>query len=169
MGWCGMRGFVTIATAFALPDAFPHRDTVVLTAFSVVLVTLVVQGLTLAPMVRRLGLDRSEEARFELASAQVALARTALESLAGEQGPEAENLRYRLSLKLQRCVDGEKCGPSDRLHQLGLAVVQAERVELENLRSEDKIGSNAYLGLQEQLDWNELTQLRDSERRIEEI
>ena len=62
MGWCGMRGFVTIATAFALPDSFPHRDTVVLTAFSVVLATLVLQGLTLAPMVRRLGLDRSEEA-----------------------------------------------------------------------------------------------------------
>jgi CPA1 family monovalent cation:H+ antiporter len=169
MGWCGMRGFVTIATAFALPDAFPHRDTVVLTAFSVVLATLVVQGLTLAPMVRRLGLDRSEEAMLELASAQVALARTALASLAGEQGTEADNLRYRLSLNLQRCVDGEKCGPSDRLHQLGLAVVQAERVELENLRSEDKIGPNAYLGLQEQLDWNELTQLRDSERQIEEI
>jgi hypothetical protein len=47
--------------------------------------------------------------------------------------------------------------------------VQAERAELENLRSEDKIGPNAYLGLQEQLDWNELTQLRDSERQIEEI
>ena len=169
MGWCGMRGFVTIATAFALPDAFPHRDTVVLTAFSVVLVTLVVQGLTLAPMVRRLGLDRSEEATLELASARVSLARTALASMAGEQGPEAENLRYRLSLKLQRCVDREKCGPLDHLHDLGLAAVQAERAELENLRSEDKIGPSAYLGLQEQLDWNELTLLRDSERQIEEI
>ena len=66
MGWCGMRGFVTIATAFALPDSFPHRDTVVLTAFSVVLATLVLQGLTLAPLVRRLGLDRSEEASLSL-------------------------------------------------------------------------------------------------------
>ena len=169
MGWCGMRGFVTIATAFALPDAFPHRDTVVLTAFSVVLVTLVLQGLTLAPMVRRLGLDRSEEAMLELASARVSLARTALARMAGEQGPEAENLRYRLSLKLQRCVDKERCGPLDRLHDLGLTAVQAERAELENLRNEDKIGPSAYQGLQEQLDWNELTLLRDSERQIEEI
>ncbi len=169
MGWCGMRGFVTIATAFALPESFPHRDTVVLTAFSVVLATLVVQGLTLAPMVRRLGLDRSEEAMLELASARVTLARTALASMADEQGLEAENLRYRLSLKLQRCVDRERCGPLDRLHDLGLTAVQAERAELENLRSEDKIGPNAYLGLQEQLDWNELTLLRDSERQIEEI
>ncbi len=169
MGWCGMRGFVTIATAFALPDSFPHRDTVVLTAFSVVLATLVLQGLTLAPMVRRLGLDRSEEAPLELASARVTLARTALTSMADEQGPEAENLRYRLSLKLQRCVDRERCEPLDRLHDLGLTAVHAERAELENLRSEDKIGPSDYLGLQEQLDWNELTLLRDSERQIEEI
>ncbi len=111
MGWCGMRGFVTIATAFALPDSFPHRDTVVLTAFSVVLATLVLQGLTLAPLVKRLGLDRSEEAILELASARVTLARTALASMGDEHGPEAENLRYRLSLKLQRCVDGDRCGP----------------------------------------------------------
>jgi NhaP-type Na+/H+ or K+/H+ antiporter len=169
MGWCGMRGFVTIATAFALPESFPHRDTVVLTAFSVVVATLVVQGLTLAPMVRRLGLDRSEEAMLELASARVTLARTALAIMADEQGAEAENLRYRLSLTLQRCLDKERCGPLDRLHDLGLAAVQAERAELENLRSEDKIGPTAYLGLQEQLDWNELTLLRDSERQIEEI
>jgi monovalent cation/hydrogen antiporter len=169
MGWCGMRGFVTIATAFALPDWFPHRDTVVLTAFSVVLATLVLQGLTLAPMVKRLGLDRSDEARLELASARVGLARTALASVTTEQGPEAENLRYRLSLKLRRCLDGEQCGPIDRLRDLGLIAIRAERAELENLRSDDQIGSNAYLGLQEQLDWNELTLLRDSERQIEEI
>ena len=169
MGWCGMRGFVTIATAFALPESFPHRDTVVLTAFSVVVATLVVQGLTLAPMVRRLGLDRSEEAMLELASARVTLARTALAIMADEQGAEAENLRYRLSLTLQRCLDKERCGPLDRLHDLDLAAVQAERAELENLRSADKIGPTAYLGLQEQLDWNELTLLRDSERQIEEI
>jgi monovalent cation/hydrogen antiporter len=70
---------------------------------------------------------------------------------------------------LQRCLDGEQCGPIDRLQNLGLNAIHAEREELENLRSEDKIGPNAYLGLQEQLDWNELTLLRDSERQIEEI
>ena len=169
MGWCGMRGFVTIATAFALPDSFPHRDTVVLTAFSVVLATLVLQGLTLAPMLRLLRLDRSEEAQRELASARVTLAQTALSTVADEDGPEAENLRYRLSLKLQRCMDKEKCGPIDRLHDLGLTAIRAERAELENLRNEDRVGPTAYLGLQEQLDWTELTLLRDSERQIEEI
>jgi monovalent cation/hydrogen antiporter len=169
MGWCGMRGFVTIATAFALPENFPHRDTVVLTAFAVVLGTLVLQGLTLGPMVKHLELDDSMEASMELAEARVALAHTALESVASEQGPEAENLRYRLSLKLQRCMDGLQCGPIDRLHDLGLQAIRAERKKLEDLRSEDQISPTTYLGLQEQLDWNELTLLRDSERQIEEI
>src|SRR5262249_12700683 len=44
IGWCGMRGLVTLATAFALPGDFPERDLIVLTAFAVVLATLVVQG-----------------------------------------------------------------------------------------------------------------------------
>jgi CPA1 family monovalent cation:H+ antiporter len=169
MGWCGMRGFVTLATAFALPENFPHRDTAVLTAFAVALATLVLQGLTLAPLVRKLKLDRSQQSVEELASARVTLARTALASVANEQGPEAENLQYRLSLKLQRCLDRGQCGPLDRMRTLGLKAVEAERAELENLRSDDKISATGFLDLQEQLDWTELTMLTDSDRRIEEI
>src|SRR4029453_1810350 len=45
LGWCGMRGLVTLATAMALPASFPQRDLILLTAFAVVLATLVVQGL----------------------------------------------------------------------------------------------------------------------------
>ncbi|WP_446742530.1 cation:proton antiporter [Silvibacterium acidisoli] len=169
VGWCGMRGFVTIATAFALPEEFPHRDTVVLTAFSVVLATLVLQGLTLTPLVRLLHLDRSEEAVQDLATARVDLAQTALDSIAEQDGPEADNLRYRLTMKLRRCLDREQCGPVDRLREVGLIAVRAERERLDGLRDEDSIGPDAYLGLQEQLDWNELTLLRDGDRKIEEI
>src|SRR3954452_12978588 len=59
--WAGMRGVVTVAIALALPQTvtnggpFPHRDEVVLVALLVVVVTLVAQGLTLAPLIRRLG------------------------------------------------------------------------------------------------------------------
>ncbi len=60
VAWCGMRGLVTVATAFALPSDFPQRDVVVLTAFRVVLATLVVQGLTLTPLIRLLNLHRLE-------------------------------------------------------------------------------------------------------------
>ncbi|WP_213804156.1 cation:proton antiporter [Granulicella sp. dw_53] len=169
VGWCGMRGFVTMTTAFALPVSFPHRDTVVLTAFSVVLATLVFQGLTLAPLVRLLKLDRSIEETRELASARVVMANVGLASIADQHGPEAENLRYRLSVKLQRCVEKTNVVPLDRLREFGLTAIKAERTALEDLRGEDKIGPANYLGLQEQLDWNELTLLRDADRQIEEI
>ncbi|HEX6773342.1 MAG TPA: cation:proton antiporter [Acidobacteriaceae bacterium] len=169
VGWCGMRGFVTIATAFALPASFPHRDTVVLAAFSVVLATLVVQGLTLAPLVRLLKLDQTEEAARELTFARVAMGNAALDSIADEQGPEADNLRYRLFLHLQRCMDVEISPELERLRSLGMTAVTAERSTLEDLRNEDRIGTDAYLGLQEQIDWNELTLLRDADRQIEEI
>jgi NhaP-type Na+/H+ or K+/H+ antiporter len=169
VGWCGLRGFVTMATAFALPSSFPRRDTVVLTAFSVVIATLVLQGLTLTPLVRLLKLDRTDEAMRELASARFALADVALASIADQDGPEAENLRYRLSLKLQTCINETNVVALDRLRELGLKTIDAERGELENLRSEDKIGPTTYLGLQEQLDWNELAVLPDVDRQIEEI
>jgi monovalent cation/hydrogen antiporter len=169
VGWCSMRGFVTMATALALPSSFPQRDTVVLTAFSVVLATLVLQGLTLTPLVRLLKLDRSDEAMRELASARVSLARVALASIAGHDGPEAENLRYRFSLKTQTCMDKASLMQLERLRDLGLHAIRAERAELEHLRNEDTIGSDDYLGLQEQLDWGELTLLRDADRQIEEI
>ena len=44
VSWCGMRGIVTLAAAFALPESFPSRDIILLTAFAVVLGTLVDPG-----------------------------------------------------------------------------------------------------------------------------
>jgi monovalent cation/hydrogen antiporter len=169
VGWCGMRGFVTMATAFALPDSFPQRDTVVLTSFCVVLATLVLQGLTLAPLIKLLKLDRSGDATRELASARAAMAKAALASIAGQDGPEAENLRFRFALKQRACLREKSAESIERLRKISLKAIEAERDELESLRIQDKIGVDDYLGLQEQLDWSELSVLRDNERKIEEI
>jgi CPA1 family monovalent cation:H+ antiporter len=169
VGWCGMRGFVTIATAFALPENFPQHDTVVLTAFCVVLATLVLQGLTLAPLIKLLKLDRSGYAAMELSFARAALAEAALARLNGQDGPEAENLRFRLSLIRRTCRRETGVESLERYRQLGLNAIEAEREQLETLRTKDRIGPDAYLGLQEHLDWSELTLLRDVDRRIEEI
>ena len=158
-----------MAAAFALPESFPHRDTVVLTAFSVVLATLVLQGLTLAPIARLLKLDRTDDATRELASARVVLAEVALASIDDQQGPEADNLRYRLTLDLQKCMCETDVESLDRLRDLGLKAIEAERDALETLRTDDTIGPTGYLGLQEQLDWQELTLLSDADRQIEEI
>src|SRR5262249_52270573 len=72
VGWCGMRGLVTLATAFALPAEFPGRDLIVLTAFCVVLGTLVLQGMTLKPLIRLLRLESDRSVEREVSRGRVA-------------------------------------------------------------------------------------------------
>ena len=94
VGWAGMRGSVSLAAALAVPltlksgQPFPERDLIILLAFVVIVVTLVGQGLTLGPLINRLGIcDDGSEEREELharrAMAEAALAR--IEELAGEE------------------------------------------------------------------------------------
>ncbi|HTF45115.1 MAG TPA: Na+/H+ antiporter, partial [Terriglobales bacterium] len=67
IGWTGMRGVISLAAAIALPrvianDApFTQRNLIIFLAFSVILVTLVLQGLSLPPLIRALGLARATE------------------------------------------------------------------------------------------------------------
>ncbi|MFL6415741.1 MAG: cation:proton antiporter [Bryobacteraceae bacterium] len=168
VGWCGMRGFVTLATAFALPQSFPQRDLVVLVAFSVVLATLVVQGLTLAPLIRLLKLNDRATAKVELAEARVTLAQAALAALGDKQGQEVDLLRDGFSVKRDAATDRARCESLERYRALGLEAVSAEREALERLRTEDRVGVDTYLLLQEELDWSELTLLPEDDRRIVE-
>ncbi len=169
IGWCGMRGFVTMATALALPASFPQRDIATLTAFAVVVATLVLQGVTLAPVIRWLGLDRSKEAGREMSEAQAALAAAALGHLETEAGAEADNLRFRFGLLYSACTGKPSPSSLRRFRRLGLGAIQQERQRLEEIRLQQEISVEAYLELQEQLDWSELTLLADPERKIEEI
>jgi CPA1 family monovalent cation:H+ antiporter len=84
VGWAGMRGSVSLAAALALPlqtdagAAFPARELIILIAYVVILVTLVGQGLTLGPLIERLGItDDGSEEREEVA-ARIRLAEAAL-------------------------------------------------------------------------------------------
>ena len=86
ISWCGMRGIVTLAAALALPDGFQQRDLIVFASFSVVLGTLVVQGLTLRPLVSRLALPRDESVEKEVVLARAEAARAALAALGAAQG-----------------------------------------------------------------------------------
>ena len=71
-GWTGMRGIVTLAAALAVPtvsltgEALPYRGRIVIISFAVILVTLVLQGLTLAPLIKFLGLKDDGEGNREL-------------------------------------------------------------------------------------------------------
>ncbi|MDQ4061882.1 MAG: sodium:proton antiporter [Pseudomonadota bacterium] len=61
ISWAGMRGVVSLAAALALPAQFPGRDIILFLAFCAILATLVLQGTTLGPLIRRLGLDEPED------------------------------------------------------------------------------------------------------------
>jgi CPA1 family monovalent cation:H+ antiporter len=91
--WSGMRGAVSLAVALALPlttdtgAAFPKRDLIIFLTFAVIFFTLVVQGLSLPTLIRRLGVsdggaDADEEVRARLEAAKAALGE--LDALAGE-------------------------------------------------------------------------------------
>ena len=148
VAWSGMRGLVTLATAFALPDDFPQRDVVVLTAVRVVLATLVVQGFTLAPLIRRLELDRMDDPGSDLAEARRALARVGLERIdaAGARGDLTLGDLYRATSATPPAAEARERLRAHR--RLGLAVVEAQRRALERLRDEGRVGADAYHLLQ---------------------
>lgn len=169
IGWCGMRGFVTLAAAFALPASFPQRDLIVLTAFAVVLATLVVQGLTLAPVVRLLGLDGDNGLDAELARIRADLATAALAELAGSSGAASDHLRYELEAQRADAVPHESSEPLEQRRRLGLATLRRRRARLEELRGQEQVGADAYLVLQEELDFAEVALTIDVEAHIEEV
>lgn len=85
VAWAGMRGVVTVATALALPTTidngggFPHRDEIVIVALACVLLTLLVQGLTLGPLAGRLGVAELDEGRDDVTQLRRRAAEAALE------------------------------------------------------------------------------------------
>jgi CPA1 family monovalent cation:H+ antiporter len=93
IAWSGMRGSVSLAVALALPlttvtgEAFPQRDLVVFLTFAVILFTLVVQGLSLPAVIRRLGVTGDDAEQQEETRARMIVAKAALDqidALAGE-------------------------------------------------------------------------------------
>ena len=167
IAWCGMRGIVTLAAALALPDGtegrFPYRDLILFTAFSVVLVTLVLQGMTVRPLMRVLDLQDDGTVEREIRLARVETARAALDALEGvEQRTElVPLLRLKYQDRVQRfatagaersdAADG--AGGLDRVHQ---RIHSAQRRTLSQLRSSGVIGDDAFHRVEEELDWAEL-------------
>ena len=112
VSWCGMRGIVTLAAAFALPDGFPYRDLILLTAFVVVLGSLLIQGLTLGPLVKWLKLDTADPVAREVGVARAAAYRAALVAIDGDEFEAARLVRKEYQAVLSR-VDGDGGGLPD--------------------------------------------------------
>jgi CPA1 family monovalent cation:H+ antiporter len=163
VSWCGMRGIVTLVAALALPTgdvgpAFPFRDLIVFVAFSVVLGTLLLQGLTLRPLLTKLKLRDDDPVAQEVTRARLVAYRAALASLDGEQSPLAEALRVELEDALMQ-ANGPAAmpNPAGSADSLRLRAVNSARSALLALRHSGEIGDAAFHRLEEEMDRIELS------------
>ena len=163
ISWSGMRGIVSLAAALALPQAFPYRDLILLTAFAVVLGTLVIQGLTLKPLLLALNLNDDDPVGREVRTARIRALDAALSSLAGREDPVVEAVRHELTSHLgdqstNTQVD-EPTVSSER--ELRRVAVEAARQAVLAARASDEIGDDAFHQIEEELDWLEMTAPRE--------
>jgi NhaP-type Na+/H+ or K+/H+ antiporter len=158
ISWAGMRGIVTLAAALALPAAFPFRDLIVLTAFSVVLGTLALQGLTLKPLLRALDLHDNDPVGRELEAARERALRAGLASLDGDRSRVAEAVRLEFTAHLAPAAADPEAGDSRRSahSEIHRAAVQAAREIVLTMRATDEIGDDAFHQMEEELDWLEM-------------
>jgi monovalent cation/hydrogen antiporter len=166
ISWAGMRGIVSLAAAMALPSAFPYRDLIVLTAFSVVLGTLAIQGLTLKPLLRALDLHDDDPVGREVSAARERALRAGLASFARDRSPIAQVVRQeftaRLAYERPNAVDAGDVTRSAH-SEIYRGALQAARQAVLAMRANDEIGDDAFHRVEEELDWLEMAGSRKRE------
>ncbi|MFL5257165.1 MAG: cation:proton antiporter [Rhodopila sp.] len=158
IGWAGTRGLVTVATALALPSNFPERGMLLFVAFTVTLGTLLLQGLTLRPLVLMLGLGDDDPVNREVREARVATAEAALSAFRGETVDGVQALRVELESEREIAAsaqegDGRPTFPEKALRAKALV---ARRQRLHEMRREGAIGDAAFHRIEEELDLADL-------------
>jgi CPA1 family monovalent cation:H+ antiporter len=157
ISWAGMRGIVSLAAALALPGTFPFRDLIVLTAFSVVLGTLVIQGLTLKALLRALDLQDDDPVGHELEAARASALRAGLASFDHDRSAIANAVREEFTAHLQP-TDADRSGDGKHAAHGGIhrTALQAARQAVLEMRNKDEIGDDAFHQVEEELDWLEM-------------
>jgi monovalent cation/hydrogen antiporter len=174
VAWCSMRGSVALAAALAIPltvdggAPFPDRDLVVFLTYAVILATLVLQGLTLPMLIKKLGveddgIEEREEMGARLRAAEAAIAR--LDELAGEDWANDDTVartrglyefrRRRFAEMKHGDGDGTALERSGRYQRLVHEVIAAERAALLELRNQGRITDEVMRRVERDLDLEE--------------
>jgi monovalent cation/hydrogen antiporter len=157
ISWSGMRGIVTLAAALALPSGFPYRDLIVFTAFAVVLGTLVIQGLTLKPLLRALDLHDGDPVAREVRAARERALQAGLASFADDRSAVAEAVRQEFTAHLTHAgADAETNAARFAHGELHGGALIAARNAVLAMRDGDEIGDDAFHQIEEELDWLEM-------------
>ena len=165
LGWSGMRGAVSLAAALALPLDFPMRELILFLTFAVILATLVVQGLTLPTLIRRLdfhddGAEQREELRARLAATHAALDR--LDELALEdwtRDDTVDRLHRMFEFRRRRLKERAGIWEDDGAENQSLAyqrlvreLLQAQREAIVRLRNQGEISNDVMHRIERELD-----------------
>ena len=171
IAWSGMRGAVSLAAALALPlttdagTSFPDRNLIIFLTFGVIFATLVLQGLTLGPLIRVLDLDDGGVGEHEEAKARIRAAEAALERL-DELSLEdwvredtAERMRGLYGFRQERFRsrydpdgDGSVEERSQNYQRLRRELLDAERMAVQDLRQQGVIGDDVMRRVVRDLD-----------------
>jgi len=186
VGWTGMRGVISLAAAIALPQTFENgapfnqRSMIIFLAFSAILVTLVLQGLTLPPLIRALGLagssaphdDEEREARRTILTAALQY----LDDLRKHQRPEQghsknvnpglaevfDDLTHHYQARLAS-LNEDDSSPADDLApmfyrqyvEVSRKLLKVERQTAVQLRNQRRISDEVLRELERELDLSE--------------
>ena len=171
VAWSGMRGVVSLAAALALPltiagsSPFPNRDLIIFLTFCVIFSTLVLQGLTLRPIIKWLGIKpddnemkSEQDARLKVASSiiehieenySLALSDEVLNQIKTKYEIRIQRLRKDT---VRRRMDEEQINEFHRIQQ---ELLNKERQMILQLREEAKIGDEAMRRIEYELDLEE--------------
>lgn len=178
VGWAGMRGVVSLAIAFSVPMTVPHRNLILFLTFTTVIGTLVVQGLTLPPLIsmlrlppRNLQAETLAEAQAQSEASRAADERLTelLESPANRLPPPLAD-RLRTVLERRRNAVWERLGEvnpvtgesADEVYRrLAREMIEAEREVFVSLRDQRRIDDEMLRGLLRRLDLEEAAAYRE--------
>ncbi len=175
MSWCGMRGIVSLAAALALPvtlpggDPFPYRDLIIFLTFVVIAVTLILQGLTLSPLIRflKVGHDWSTHDEHQIARAALGTAAaTAIDAAAKEAGADADivaRIRAEFADKIVQSTPDPDALSDTTVMEPGVAIarrlrraaITAERQELLRIWRDNLVSDEVLHHIEEELDYQE--------------
>jgi CPA1 family monovalent cation:H+ antiporter len=162
IAWTSMRGIVSLATALALPRAlasgapFPYRSEIVVITMCVIVLTLVVQGLTLAPIIRAFDFTPEKTRHAEARVARLEATRRgaeALEDLSREPWVDPRDVEWlRAELRDRIRLLEHHAGEPESRRRLRTEMLRAERRMLVRLRNEGAISDDVLRELEQELD-----------------
>ncbi|KUG09051.1 Na+/H+ antiporter [Solirubrum puertoriconensis] len=175
VAWTGMRGVVSLAAALALPllaspgVPFPHRDLILFLTFVVIFCTLVLQGLSLRPLIRWLGLPPDRSLEQEEHRVRLALATNSVEYLESHYGfgrvPEEvlSQMKTRYEIRIQRLHNRAGGVVASRLDSKHLAqyenlledLIRMERERVQQWRASEEVNEEVLRKLENELDLEE--------------